>query len=55
MESGTLAAPVATAAFTFDDGDVVVPYMIVQGANADSAIHLKSMKVTRSPGVQYQD
>jgi len=55
MESGTLIAPTVTSAFTFDSGDVVVPYMIVQGANADSAIHLKSMKVTRSPGVQYQD
>jgi hypothetical protein len=55
MEGGTLAAPSTTAEFTFDTGDVVVPYMIVQGANANSAVHLKSMKITRSPGVQYQD
>ena len=55
MNDGTLVAPTVTSAFTFDDGDVVVPYMVVQGANANSAIHLKSMKVTRSPGVQYID
>lgn len=55
MEGGTLAAPSTTAAFTFDTGDVVVPYITVLGVNQDSGIHLKSMKVTRSPGVQYQD
>jgi hypothetical protein len=55
MSDGTLIAPTVTSAFTFDDGDVIVPYMVVQGAGADSAIHLKSIKVTRSPGVQYQD
>ena len=55
MDSGTLAAPSTTAAYTFDDGDVVVPYLIIQNTNADSAIHLKSIKVTRSPGISYVD
>ena len=53
MDAGTLAAPSSTAAYTFDDGDVVVPYLIVQGTNADSDILLKSIRVTRTPGISY--
>jgi len=45
---GTLAAPSTTAAFTFDSGDTVVPYIIVQGTNANSAVYLKDIKITRS-------
>ena len=52
---GTLAAPATTAAYTFDDGDVVVPYLVIQNTNQDSAIHLKSIKVTRTPGISYVD
>jgi hypothetical protein len=55
MDAGTLAAPSSTAAFTFDDGDVVVPYLIIQSTNADSAILLKSITVTRTPGINYQN
>ena len=55
MDAGTLAAPTTTAAYTFDDGDVVVPYLIVQGTNQDSDILLKSITVTRSPGISYQN
>ena len=55
MDAGTLAAPSSTAAFTFDDGDTVVPYMIVQSTNADSAILLKSAKITRTPGTKFTD
>ena len=55
MDTGTLAAPTSTQAFTFDDGDVVVPYLIIQNTNADSAIHLKSVKITRTPGISYID
>jgi len=51
MKTGALAAPTTTAAFTFDSGDVLVPYMIVQGKNADSAVYLKALKITRSPSV----
>jgi len=50
MDAGTLADPSATAAFTFDGGDVVVPYIIVQSVNADSGVHLKSITITRKPG-----
>ena len=55
MDSGTLAAPSTTAAFTFDDGDTVVPYLIVQSTNADSSIMLKSAKITRTPGTKFTD
>ena len=55
MNEGTLAAPSTTAAFTFDDGDVIVPYLIVQNTAADSAIRLKSVKITRTPGISYVD
>jgi len=50
MDSGTLAAPSTTAAYTFDDGDVVVPYLIIQRTNANSQTLLKSVTVTRSGG-----
>ena len=55
MDAGTLAAPSSTAAFTFDDGDTVVPYLIIQSTNADSAIMLKSVKITRTPGTKFTD
>ena len=55
MDAGTLADPTATDAFTFADGDVVVPYLILLGTNVDQAIYLKSITVTRSPGKSYQN
>jgi hypothetical protein len=55
MDAGTLAAPSTTAAFTFDDGDTVVPYLIVQSTNQNSAILLKSLKITRTPGTKFTD
>ena len=55
MDSGTLAAPSSTEAFTFDDGDTVVPYLIVQSTSANSAIFVKSLKITRTPGTKFTD
>jgi len=55
MSAGTLAAPSTTATFTFDDGDVVVPYLTILSTNADSAIHLKAVQITRTPGLSYTD
>ena len=55
MDAGTLAAPSTTATFTFDDGDTVVPYLIIQSTNANSAILLKSLKITRTPGTKFTD
>ena len=52
--AGTLAAPATTAAFTFDDGDVVVPYIatLSDTANAD-VLSLKDVEVKRTPGIKY--
>tara|TARA_R110000803_G_scaffold6429_5_gene20863 strand:- start:2784 stop:3785 length:1002 start_codon:yes stop_codon:yes gene_type:complete len=55
MSAGTLAAPSTTKTFTFDDGDVVVPYLSILSTNQDSAIHLKAIKITRTPGISYTD
>jgi hypothetical protein len=55
MDGGTLAAPTATQAFTFDSGDVVVPYLSILSVNQNSAVHLKSIEVTRSPGISYSE
>ena len=51
MRSGVLAAPGTTAAYTFDSGDTLVPYMLIQGTNQNSAIYLKDLKITRTPHV----
>ena len=51
MRQGVLAAPSTTAAFTFDAGDILVPYMFVLGTNQNSAVYLKSVDITRSPAV----
>ena len=48
MDAGTLADPTATAALTFDDGDVLVPYLVIQKKNVDQATTLKSITVTRT-------
>mgnify|MGYP003636586071 CR=1 FL=1 len=55
MSAGTLAAPSTTKVFSFDSGDVVVPYLSILSTNADSAIHLKAVKITRTPGISYTD
>ena len=53
--AGTLAAPATTAAFTFDDGDVLVPYLaILKNATATDEIFLKDITVTRTPGTSYE-
>jgi len=55
MDGGTLAAPSVTKAFTFDSGDVVIPYLSILSINQDSAILLKSIEVTRTPGISYSE
>ena len=53
--AGTLAAPATTAAFTFDDGDVLVPYLaILKNGTATDEIFLKDITVTRTPGTSYE-
>ena len=52
--AGTLAAPATTAAFTFDDGDVVVPYLFSSSDTAAAdVLWLKDVTVSRSPGISY--
>jgi len=49
---GNLAAPSATEAFTFDSGDVLIPYIWVHGSDhADSQILVKDVKVVRNEPV----
>ena len=51
MDGGTLAAPTATQAMTFDDGDVIIPYILIHSKGTqDSEILLKSITVTRTGG-----
>ena len=43
-----------TAAYTFDDGDVVVPYIFTSSDTAAAdVLWLKDLTVTRTPGVSY--
>ena len=51
LRGGTLAAPTVTQSYTFDSGDILVPYMVVQGTNQNSAVYLKSVDIERSPAI----
>ena len=54
--AGTLAAPASTAAFTFDSGDVLVPYIAtLKNGTATDELFLKDCTVTRTPGTSYQN
>ena len=49
---GALAAPTTTVAYTFDSGDVIVPYVTtLKNANADVELLLKDIKVVRTPHI----
>ena len=46
--NGALAAPSTTASFSFDENDVLIPYIWVHGSDhADSQLIVKDMKVVR--------
>ena len=50
--AGALAAPSATASFTFDSGDTLVPYIWIHGKDhADTAMLLKDVEVVRDQSV----
>ena len=50
--AGALAAPTTTASFTFDSGDILIPYIWVHGSDhADSQLIVKDMKVVRDQPV----
>ena len=52
---GTMAEPAGSPpAYTFDDGDVVIPYVTVHGAtHVDEALLIKHLEVVRTPGTSY--
>ena len=56
MDAGTLADPTARHALTFDDGDVIVPYIatLSDTATADS-LFIKDITYSRTPGISYQN
>ena len=50
--AGALAAPTTTAAFTFDSGDSLIPYIWVHGSDhADSQLLIKDIKIVRDQSV----
>ena len=52
--AGTLAEPGSVAAYTFDDGDVIVPYIFTSSDTAAAdVLWLKDVTVYRTPGVSY--
>ena len=55
MDAGTLVAPTQdlAAVHTFDSGDVLVPYIVIQNTGQNSGCYLKSATVTRTPGISY--
>jgi len=52
---GTMAVPSGSpAAYTFDSGDVVIPYIFIHGKDhADTALLIKHIEVYRDPGTLY--
>ena len=51
--AGGLAAPTATASFTFDSGDTLIPYIWAHGKDhADSQLLIKDMKVVRNESIK---
>ena len=52
--AGTQAEPSGTVAYTFDDGDVVIPYLYTSADTAAAdELFLKDCKVVRAPGISY--
>jgi len=50
--AGTLAAPTTTAAFSFDIGDTLIPYVVIQKNGSDDVqILLKDLEIYRTPGI----
>jgi len=51
---GTLAEPATVTAYTFDDGDVIVPYIAsLCVATASDQLMVKSIQVKKAPGTSY--
>lgn len=54
--AGTLAAPSGVAAFSFDSGDVIIPFIATLGKGTGTdQLSIKAIQVQKSPGGQYND
>ena len=52
--AGTLAAPSGVVAFSFDSGDVIVPFIATLGAGAaEDSLFIKDIEVQKSPGTRF--
>ena len=52
--AGTLAAPSGVAAFSFNNGDVIVPFIATLGAGAaEDSLFIKDIEVQKSPGTSF--
>jgi hypothetical protein len=51
---GTLAEPATVVAYSFDDGDVIVPYIAsLNVATASDQLMIKAIQVKKAPGTSY--
>ena len=54
--AGTLAAPTTTAAYTFDDGDTLIPYMVaLKNGTADVELLVKDIVINRQGDYQWEE
>jgi len=52
--AGTLAAPATTAAFSFNNGDVIVPFIATLGCTVEEdSLFIKDIEVQKSPGTSF--
>ena len=52
--AGTMVAAANAVAMSFDDGDVIIPYIFIHGlTHADTAILIKHIEIKRQPGKLY--
>ncbi len=45
--STNLSAPTSTVSYTFDDGDIIIPFVTIQNVNNNNAIYLKQLKICK--------
>ena len=54
--SGTMVAAANAVAYTFDSGDVIIPYVFIHGrTHADTALLIKHLEIERTPGSSYEN
>ena len=45
--STNIAAPTTVASFTFDSGDIIIPFITVQHTNQNNALYLKQLAIVK--------